>query len=259
MLVSWLCLCCGSRLPPFGHCRLPFHIFHLEWTAPATAASHLPATAASRSPATAASRSPATATSHSPAMPSRFVSGFTVGLMESSPKPGSPRAQEPRPQLQPRPSPEETKTPLFRHRSSTDYFVFGRCYYSSSPGDCRFPCPTRSNCIAIGTELETLYFPRNKPIYRIRSVWGSSSPAAAAATGDQYCQEVLHHLTGMQFFKIKGHLTRVFFGTLGTGYNTWSQHAGVGRLGILLNSQGVGTGDAHVDLLVMTAGIFKYP
>ena len=53
-------------------------------------------------------------------------------------------------------------------------------------------------------------------------------PTAVATTGDQYCQEALHHLTGTQFFKIKGHLTKVFSGTVGTGYNTWSQHAGCG-------------------------------
>ena len=51
-------------------------------------------------------------------------------------------------------------------------------------------------------------------------------PTAVATTGDQYCQEALHHLTGTQFFKIKEHLTKVFSGTVGTGYNTWSQHAG---------------------------------
>ena len=43
-------------------------------------------------------------------------------------------------------------------------------------------------------------------------------PSAVVTTGDQYCQEALHHLTGIQFFKIKRHLTKVFSGTVGTGY-----------------------------------------
>ena len=54
-------------------------------------------------------------------------------------------------------------------------------------------------------------------------------PTAVAMTGDQYCQEALHHLTGMQLFKIKRHLMKVLSGTVGMGYNTWSQHAGWGR------------------------------
>ena len=83
-------------------------------------------------------------------------------------------------------------------------------------------------------------------------------PTAVVMSGDQYCQEALHHLTGRQFFKIKRHFTQVFSGTVGTGYNTWSQHAGCGQLGTLLHVQGLGTGDTHVDLLVMTTGIFKY-
>ena len=82
-------------------------------------------------------------------------------------------------------------------------------------------------------------------------------PLVAVLTGDDYCQTVLHHLSLREYTDIKKHLRSEFAGVPGTRNSDWSQ--ATGPLGFLLIVFGSGMGTAHVDIVPMTSGIFKYP
>ena len=78
------------------------------------------------------------------------------------------------------------------------------------------------------------------------------------ATGNEYCLTTLHHLSVKEYTNIIEHLTKVFSGIPGTGYNDWS-HATPAPLGCLIKVIGAGMGVAHVQVENMAIGIFKYP
>ena len=124
--------------------------------------------------------------------------------MESSPKPGSPEPRSPDPGSSPNQAQKKQKL----HFTDTDPALI--ILYSDDAtvhqalGIAGSPAPQGATAQQSAQNLKHFIFCEISQFIELDLCGVPHHPTAAAATGDQYCQEVLHHLTGRQFFKIKG-------------------------------------------------------